>query len=160
MESTLVVSRTNLPKVRAPFSTSPTVRHLPGSDTWRSLSSTARSSSIPWSIPNLYSIIIILTPAASHSWESPEEFFSSPLSSFKFVCACLEILYFLEISLCVDFYSLVCVLSSYRGLAIQSSWAHGSPPNILRQPAYTLELFPCETWPPCSTFAMGKEQLT
>lgn len=159
MESTLAVIRTNLPKARAPFSTSPTVCHLLGSDTWRSLSSTARSSSIPWSIPNLYSIII-LTPAASHSWESLEEFFSSLLSSFKFVCACLEILHFLEISLCVDFHPLVCVFSSYRGLAVQPSWAHGSPPNSLRQPACTLELFPCETWPPCSTFAMGKEQLT
>lgn len=90
----------------------------------------------------------------SHSWGRPEEFFSSSSSPSKRVCASWETLHLIEISLSVDFYPQVCVLSSQR--ATQPSRPHGSPPNTARQQAHPLEFFPCKTLP-C---ALGREQLT
>lgn len=61
-----------------------------------------------------------LIHSRAHSWEKPEEFFSSSLSSSECMharlCACLETLHLTEISLSVDFHPLACVLSSQREL--------------------------------------------
>lgn len=144
------------------LSSSTTVHHLPGSAAWQSLQSTTRGCLLNfWVFQSFFSsssFFFLLSslgasPAEELIVEKNQESYSVPpclpLNAYACLYPCLETLHWIEISISVDFHSLVYVISSQL---LNLLIAHGSSPNMWDSKC-AHESFPPETWPPCSTCA-------